>query len=108
MKRVHHKVRCRLCQTIYWRKHKCIKGIPIIEKTTKQMCGYDAMNNKAAKAMGFPWPYPKDAVVIDKNLHGKIRRQTIIHEKTEKKKMEEGEDYWPAHETATAEERYVK
>jgi hypothetical protein len=66
------------------------------------------MNKDAAKAMGFPWKYNDHTILVDKNLHGKSRATTKIHEVVEEYYMDKGMKYWQAHKKATAAERLIK
>lgn len=80
----------------------------IINVSTKKMYGYDGMNKDAAKVMGYPWKYNKDAIVIDRNLHGHSRATTELHELVEKNYMDKGLSYWEAHKKATKAEKKLK
>jgi hypothetical protein len=82
--------------------------IRLIEKPAREMYGYVGMNEDAAKAIGFPWPYGKNDIVIDKTIHGRFRRRTEVHELIEKHFMDKGESYWKAHKKAQKAEKYVR
>lgn len=84
------------------------KPTRIIEKPSKALYDYEALNSDAAKAFGVPWHYGKNDIVIDKNMHGRLRRRTEVHEMIEKHFMDQGMKYWPAHKLATKAEKKVK
>jgi hypothetical protein len=84
------------------------KPTRIIQEPSKKMYDYEALNADAARAFGVPWPYGKNAIVIDKNMHGRLRRRTEVHEMVEKHFMDKGMKYWPAHKLASKVERKVK
>ena len=87
---------------------KMMKGTEIIRKPTKYMHGYIAMNYDTAKKLGFPWPYKKGAVVVDKHEHGLHLVKDVVHEKTEKHYEDMGWKYWPAHKKACDAEKKVR
>lgn len=87
---------------------KMISNVKVVEKPTKQMYGYDAMNYDAAKKMGFPWPYGRNTVVVAKDEKGIERVRDIVHECTEKSYMDKGWPYWKAHKKAIAAEKIVR
>jgi len=84
------------------------KHIHVIRKPSHDMFGYVGMNKDASQPMGVPWPYKSSTIVIDKNIHGRERRRTEVHELVEKHFMNKGEPYWQAHQKAQKSEKYVK
>jgi len=87
---------------------RMLKNTEIIKKPTKQMHGYTAMNYDTAKKLGFPWPYKKGAVVVDRNEHGVHLVRDVTHEKVEKHYEDLGWPYWPSHKKAECAERKIK
>ena len=64
---------------------------------------YLGMNDKAAKAMGFPIK-GKKKLIVDKNLSLKDKRDVLKHERIERGLMAKGMPYWAAHRRALREE----
>jgi hypothetical protein len=82
--------------------------IKIINKPTRQMYGFEGMNKDAAKILGYPWKYGATTIIIDKNIHGRERTRTRIHELVEKHYMDKGWPYWKAHKKATDAEKHIR
>ena len=68
---------------------------------------YAGANYYFAKAVGFPYPYPENVILIDKKLSSEKRAKTIIHEVVERNLMRQGENYWSAHQIALEMEKDV-
>lgn len=54
------------------------------------------MNGYAAKALGMPWRFGKDDVVVVAGLSSVLRRATVRHEMGEAKRMKRGQGYFAA------------
>jgi phage gpG-like protein len=87
---------------------KMMNGTEIIRKPSKEMHGYTSMNYDTAKKFGFPWPYKKDAIVVDTHEHGIHLIRDIIHEKVEKRYEDKGWPYWKSHKKAECAERKIR
>jgi hypothetical protein len=66
---------------------------------------YAGMNYYAAKSMGFKPGMKKNVIYIDKNLKGKTKTNTIVHEICEANLMRNGMKYWTAHTRALKKEK---
>lgn len=82
--------------------------IKIINKPSREMYGFEALNKDAAIAFGYPWNYSDRTIIIDKNIHGKERTRAKLHELVEKHYMDKGLPYWKAHKKATMAEKHLR
>lgn len=80
----------------------------IIKKVTPNIIkGYYGMNPEASKELGVRCP--KNTILIDKNLKGRMLTRTIQHEKVESYLMrEKGMNYNKAHKIAMSFENQHK
>lgn len=79
--------------------------IKVKEVPTKRVRDYAAMNDEAAKKMGYPKMRDK-SIIIDRNLKSDTKYRTLKHELVEMDLMEKKHmKYWPAHLKALAAEK---
>jgi hypothetical protein len=82
------------------RKYCKGKGIKVKEVPTSALKDFCAMNDEAAKKMGYPKMKDK-SVVIDKNVKSATKYRTLKHELVEMHLMENKRyPYWKAHKVA--------
>ena len=83
-------------------------GLKIVFTDSRVLKDYSAMNPEAAKVMGFPDidnnPKTKE-ILIDKTLPEETQINNLKHELIEMRLMNNGMEYWPAHEIALSEEK---
>jgi hypothetical protein len=78
------------------------KGITVKFVGDDVLQDYIGMNSEAAKAMGFKMP--SNTIYIGKELHAKIKYETLVHEMVKMGLMKEGKRYWPSHLVALKKE----
>ena len=72
-------------------------GIKVRFVSSGELKDYGAMNDEAAKPIGFR-RLPDDTVLIDRNMRTKIQYECVEHEVEEMIDMEyKHKDYWHAH-----------
>ena len=85
-------------------------GIEVVFTDSEVLRDYAAMNPEAAKAMGFPDVdnnTETKEILIDKTVSETEQVKNLKHELIEMRLMQEGLEYWPAHETALRDESKV-
>jgi hypothetical protein len=86
--------------------HDCAQSWDVRAVGPSVLRDYDGMNYYAARKMGFDgFPMRKNTILVDSRMPKSRIRQTIRHEILEARKMERGEEYWPAHRYALKNER---
>ena len=78
-------------------------GLKVVLVPPAKLLDYAAMNDRAAKSIGYPMP--KNEIWIDRSLPLVTRVRTLRHELIEHNLMGEGDTYWQAHKIATKRER---
>lgn len=56
----------------------------------KEAVPYGGLNYPEAKREGIPWPYPKRAIIVQKGLSKRKRREAIAHETAESRLLRRG------------------
>jgi hypothetical protein len=79
------------------------QGLSVRIVPQKKLRDYVGMNDLAAKAIGFP--SPKKTIMLSKASTLVTKGNTLKHELEERRKMSNGEKYWPAHVFALKHER---
>lgn len=80
------------------------EGITVKLVPRSKLKDYAAMNDKAAKVLGYPRMKPK-SIEIDKTLSSNTKLRTLKHELVERKLMAKGNKYWKSHKIALKKER---
>lgn len=84
------------------------RGITVILKPPEVMHDYAGMNWIVGKMEGFGFPIKKNEIFIARDMDWKKRYETLRHELIETKIMNEGDEYWAAHQVALKKEHGKK